>query len=198
MTSGAPTIEPTQLALLVMDFQMGTLSGIDDAQKVLETAAGLIEVVRNVGGHVSYVRMALEDDDYHKVPSHTMFARRLEQRGRTLDADAPATQIHEKVAPRPEDIVVRKTRVGAFLTTDLDEQLRAAGVTTLLVAGLTTSGVVLATVIDACDRDYLVYVVSDACAENRPGVHEFLFEHILPRKAHIISSGEVEGLLAGE
>ena len=54
--------------------------------------------------------------------------------------------------------MVRKTRVGAFSTTDLDEQLRQRGVDTLLLAGISTSGVVLSTVRDAHDRDYRVFV----------------------------------------
>jgi Isochorismatase family len=41
--------------------------------------------------------------------------------------------------------VVRKTRVGAFCTTDLDRQLKERGVVTLLLAGIATSGVVLST-----------------------------------------------------
>ena len=62
-----------------------------------------------------------------------------------MGADSPATQIDERVAPAAGDIVVRKVRVGAFGTTDLDQQLRARGVDTLVLAGISTSGVTIST-----------------------------------------------------
>jgi Isochorismatase family len=47
----------------------------------------------------------------------------------------------------------RKTRVGAMSTTDLDRQLRDRGIDTLVLAGISTSGVVLSTVVEATGRD---------------------------------------------
>jgi nicotinamidase-related amidase len=55
----------------------------------------------------------------------------------------PTTAIHDQLAPQPGDIEVRKTRVGAMSTTDLDQQLRDRGIITLVLAGISTNGVVL-------------------------------------------------------
>jgi nicotinamidase-related amidase len=76
--------------------------------------------------------------------------------GRLDNGEALVARAREAIAAAPAagDIVVRKTRVGPFLTTDLDQQLRARRVDTLLLAGISTSGVVLSTVRDAHDRDY--------------------------------------------
>lgn len=71
-----------------------------------------------------------------------------------MHAEAPETAVDERVAPQADDIVVRKTRVGALSTTDLHEQLRERGIDTLILAGIATGGVVLSTVRDAADRDY--------------------------------------------
>ena len=120
-------------------------------------------------------------------------AATLARVGRTFDADAPATAVHERVAPEAGDIVVRKTRVGAFSTTDLDEQLRGRAITTLILAGISTSGVVLSTVPDAVDRDYRVFVLADASADPQPEVHEFLTERIFPRQAHVITTAQLRG-----
>ena len=87
-------------------------------------------------------------------------------------------------------------RVGAFSTTDLDAQLRGRGIDTLILAGISTSGVVLSTVRDASDRDYRVLVLADATADPDPGVHEFLIGRIFPRQADVITVGELEGLLS--
>jgi nicotinamidase-related amidase len=112
-----------------------------------------------------------------------------------MHADSPGTQVDERVAPQEGDIVVRKVRVGPFLTTDLDQQLRARGIDTLLLAGISTSGVVLSTVRDAHDRDYRLYVLADATADPRPEVHEALIGKVLPLQAEVIEVADLEGLL---
>ena len=96
--------------------------------------------------------------------------------------------VHHAIAPTDGDVVVRKSRVGAFSTTDLAEQLSARGIDTLILAGISTSGVVLSTVRDAADRDYRVVVLSDASADPDPEVHAFLLERIFPRQATITTT----------
>jgi nicotinamidase-related amidase len=104
--------------------------------------------------------------------------------------------VHGDIAPHPGDIVVRKTRVGAFSTTDLDRQLKERGIVTLLLAGITTSGVVLSTVRDAADRDYQLFVVADASADRDPDVHEFLVEKVFPMQAHVVRVADLDRLLS--
>jgi nicotinamidase-related amidase len=100
------------------------------------------------------------------------------------------------VAPQDGDIIVRKVRVGAFSTTDLDAQLRERGVDTLILAGISTSGVVLSTVRDASDRDYRVIVLSDSTADPDAEVHAFLTERIFPRQADVVTVADLHGLLS--
>jgi nicotinamidase-related amidase len=188
----ATTIDPRRTALLVMDYQAGILGRLPGAGELLARAADAIAIVRGQGGHVGYVRVGFEDADYDAVPAHSHFAPLLAAGGQALHAGSPGTAVHDAVAPEPGDIVVRKTRVGAFSTTDLDQQLRDRGITTLILAGISTSGVVLSTVRDAADRDYQVFVLADGCADPVPGVHEFLTEKIFPRQAHVITSGELK------
>lgn len=100
------------------------------------------------------------------------------------------------MAPHSGDIVVRKTRVGAFSTTDLDARLRDDNIDTLILAGISTSGVVLSTVRDASDRDYRMLVLADATADREPDVHAFLIERIFPHQAEVITTAQLEGLLS--
>jgi len=90
---------------------------------------------------------------------------------------------------------VRKTRVGAFSTTDLDAQLKARSVTTLILTGISTSGVVLSTVRDAADRDYRLFVVADATADPQPDVHAMLIDKVFPGQAQVIEVADAERLL---
>jgi nicotinamidase-related amidase len=195
MTDPTPAIDPRRTALLVMDYQNGIIGRLEDAEALLARVAHAIAVVRQHGGHIGYVRVAFEDADLDAVPPTSQFAGLVAQQGRDMHVDSPATAVHESVAPEPGDILVRKTRVGAFSTTDLDDQLKAHDVQTLVLAGISTSGVVLSTVRDAADRDYQVFVLTDASADPQPGVHEFLTERIFPRQARVITTAELEQLL---
>ena len=195
MSGTTLVIDPKRTALLVMDYQSGVLSRLPDAEVLLARAADAISYVRARGGHIGYVRVAFEDADYEAAPPTSLMGTRVAAMGRALHASSPTTAIHEQVAPEADDVVVRKTRVGAFSTTDLDEQLRERGIDTLLLAGLSTSGVLLSTVRDAHDRDYRVFVLADLSADPDPEVHEFLMERIFPRQADVITSADLPGLL---
>ncbi|MFI7455523.1 cysteine hydrolase family protein [Nonomuraea sp. NPDC049714] len=107
----------------------------------------------------------------------------------------PDTAVHERLAPQDGDIIVRKIRYGGLSTTDLDQRLRAHGVTTLIIAGVSTSGVVLSTVLDAADRDYRLYVLTDGVADPDPDAHDVLLRQVLPARAHLIETAALPTLL---
>ena len=196
MTDPTPAIDPRRTGLLVMDYQNAIIGRLEDAEALLARVAHAIALVRRPGGHIGYVRVAFDDADFDAIPPTSQFAGLVAQTGRAMHADSPATAVHESVAPEPGDLLVRKTRVGAFSTTDLDDQLKAHDVHTLILAGISTSGVVLSTVRDAADRDYRVFVLADASADPVPGVHEFLTEKIFPRQARVITLADLEQLLS--
>jgi nicotinamidase-related amidase len=195
MPDELPTIDPAATALLVMDYQDGIVARIDDPTDLLARMAAAIAAARARGLRIGYVRVAFTDQDYAALPQTNANFSALAA-GRMMDDDAPHTQVHEAVAPEPGDIVVRKVRVGAFSTTDLDGQLRRSGVDTLVLAGIATSGVVLSTVRDAADRDYRVLVVEDLCADTDPEVHRVLTTKVFPRQATVISSDDLRSALA--
>lgn len=186
------TIDPARTALLVMDYQRGIVGRFPDADAMLARARDTIELLRSRGGTIGYVRVGFADGEQ---PGGTMAKLVTPERLASMHADAPGTQVHDQVAPRDDDIVVRKVRVGPFGTTDLHEQLQARGIDTLLLAGISTSGVVLSAVRDGHDRDYRLIVLSDLTADPDPEVHEFLLRRIFPRQADVIGSADVAGLL---
>jgi nicotinamidase-related amidase len=190
------SIDPRRTALLVMDYQNAIVGRLDDADALLARAAEAIATVRRAGGHIGYVRVAFEDADYEAIPPTSRMAARIAAAGKTFHNDSPTAAVHDRVAPAPGDIVVRKTRVGAFSTTDLDRQLRERDIDTLILAGISTSGVVLSTVRDASDRDYRIVVLSDASDDPEPGLHEFLIGRIFPRQADVITIGQLGDLLS--
>jgi nicotinamidase-related amidase len=195
MTDTTPAIDPQHSALLVMDYQPTILGYLTEAEALLTRLADAIAVVRKAGGYVGYVRVAFEDVDYAAIPATNKAFAPLTGGG-FLHHEDPGSAVHHHVAPEPGDIIVRKTRVGAFSTTDLDQQLRDKDITTLILAGVATSGVVLSTVRDAADRDYQVYVLADASADPDTDVHDMLIEKVFPGQAHVITIADLPRLLS--
>lgn len=189
-------IPAAESALLVMDYQTGILSMLADPDVPLSRMTEAIAIARRRGAQVAYVRVAFEDDEIGAIPARNKAFAGLAGSGRDFHTESAATQIPASIAPQPQDIVVRKTRVGAFSTTTLESRLRSRGITTLILAGISTSGVVLSTVRDAADRDYRLVVLDDACADPDRDVHELLVERILARQADVISVAELDALLA--
>ena len=196
MTDALPAIDPARTALLVMDYQAGILDRLPGAAELLIRAADTIATIRGYGGQIGYVRVAFEDADYDAIPPTSAMGARVASAGRAFHADSPATAIPDHVAPQADDVVVRKTRVGAFSTTDLDEQLHDRDIDTLILAGISTSGVVLSTVRDAHDRDYRVFVLADLSADPDQEMHDFLIGKVFPRQAHVITSADLSSLMS--
>lgn len=75
-----------------------------------------------------------------------------------------AAELVADLAPRPEDLIIEKATGGAFTRTNLDAQLRARGIDTLIVGGFMTHLAVLTTASDAGILGYRVLVAADATA----------------------------------
>lgn len=73
-------------------------------------------------------------------------------------------QVIDALAPGPDEIRLPKTASSVFNATHLDQLLRNLGIRQLVVAGVLTDQCVESAVRDACDRGYLVTLVSDGCA----------------------------------
>ena len=69
--------------------------------------------------------------------------------------------------------------------------LRANEIDALILMGIATSGVVLATLLHACEADYKVIVMKDCCADLDEEVHACLTEKVFPRLATVITASEL-------
>ena len=94
-------------------------------------------------------------------------------------------QFYEGLAPIAGDIVASQhTSSSGFAETDLHDQLAAAGISHLLVAGCISNTCIEATVRSAVDLGYHVTVVTDAIAAFSPADHELAIRTTLPLIAH--------------
>jgi biuret amidohydrolase len=86
--------------------------------------------------------------------------------GDALVDGSPGVAIFPEVAPRGDEIVITKRRFSAFYGTDLEIILRGLGVTTVVIAGVTTENCCHATARDAFFRDFQVVFLADATANS--------------------------------
>jgi nicotinamidase-related amidase len=88
--------------------------------------------------------------------------------GRILVRGEYGHDIIDELAPIAGEVVLDKPGKGAFYATDLQEILAAAGVTQLIVTGVTTEVCVHTTVREANDRGYECLVVADCVGSYFP------------------------------
>ena len=78
--------------------------------------------------------------------------------------DTKGVEIHESVAPREGELLIRKHFPNSFRETALDEKLRALGIERLAIAGMMTHMCIDATTRAAADLGYACLLAHDACA----------------------------------
>ena len=87
-------------------------------------------------------------------------------------ADAQLTEFAAGLEPLPGEIVIVKQYSSAFFGTSLNATLTAAGIDTLLIAGVSTSGCIRATTVDACQYGFIPVVVREAVGDRPGGTHD--------------------------
>ncbi|KAL3442469.1 Isochorismatase-like protein [Aspergillus insuetus] len=121
-----------------------------------------------------------------EVTPESPFARLIEPFG-DFARGSLAVKIskHFTVDEAGGDIVVEKTRWSAMEGNALEQILRAKGVKTVIISGLTLTGVVMATVYRLFDLDYDVYVIRDNVldipVEDTDSVSRVMLDSVLPK-----------------
>ncbi|TDD56489.1 cysteine hydrolase [Nonomuraea terrae] len=178
-------------ALLVMDVQRVIVERYGDDPGYLPRLRRAIDAARAAGIPVIYVVVGFRKG-YPEVSARNKAFGQIAAQAATGGgfADERATEVHPDVAPRPEDVVVTKKRVSAFAGSDLDMVLRAAGIDSLVLTGIATSGVVLSTLRQAADLDFTLTVLEDGCLDGDAEVHRVLTEKVFPRQADVVTIDE--------
>jgi nicotinamidase-related amidase len=183
----------SRTALLAMDLQTSHLA--HTPAEYLPRAVRALETARAAGVPVIHVALRLRPGHVDVHPRNTIFGSLP---AHLFTADDPGAAIHPDVAPADGEIVVHKNRVSAFAGNDLAQVLAVQGVEHLVLAGLATSGIVLATALQAFDLDYQITVLADACADPDPALHDTLLRDVLARRGDVVTVEEWAQTLAAE
>ena len=114
----------------------------------------------------------------------------------TSHEDADASQVVAALAPKPGELVIRKTQASAFFGTHLGACLVAKGIDTLVVTGCTTSGCVRASVIDAMSMNYRTVIASDCVGDRALGPHDANLFDMGQKYADLLTAAEIIAALS--
>ena len=177
-------------ALIVMDVQPGIVERLAESTALLNRLARAVSAAREASLPVIFVRIAFRPGFPEANPANPTFAALASRSGDGFAENSPKTQVHPYLNPLPNHLVVIKKRVSAFAGSDLEILSRSKQINHLVLAGISTSGVVLSTVTEAADRDYRLTVLSDGCADSDEEVHRVLTTKIFPRQAEVTTIDE--------
>ncbi|OQP56886.1 isochorismatase [Niastella vici] len=175
-------------ALLVMDMQVAVISNYPDYNEITANVAKAMAFARAQDIPVYFVTVGFRPG-MPEVSMNNKILAASKQRAANLSMEG-LMKIDDAVAPLPGEIIITKRRVSAFTGSDLEVVLRAQGIQHIMLTGVATSGVVLSTLREAADKDYLITVLSNCCTDSDPEVHRVLTEKVFPHQATVITLEE--------
>jgi maleamate amidohydrolase len=181
-------------ALVVVDAAVAYLepdsplyAGVED---VIESIKRVLAVARAsaVPVYFTEVRFQAGEADgglfYRKVPALSCF-----------DAGSELGRLADGLEPAAGEVLITKQYPSAFFGTALASSLTVRGVDTLIVTGLTTSGCIRATAVDAMQHGFVPVVVREAVGDRHPGPHEANLFDLQAKYAEVVSEHDVAAWL---
>jgi maleamate amidohydrolase len=181
-------------ALLIVDVVMAYFdkssplyAGVEDA---LASNERLLAAARKAGIPIIFTNVVYEPGGasgglfYRKIPVLNVF-----------DAGSPLGAFPPSLQPADGELVISKQYASAFFGTPLASTLTANRIDTLLITGLSTSGCVRASALDALQHGFAPFVVREACGDRHPAPHEANLFDLQAKYAEVISEAEAIGKL---
>ena len=160
--------DPTRLALIVYDIQVGIVNQIKNGREIVAKVREVLDAARKAGIRVVFTR-------HMSLPRELMgvFQFRMAmawQRVKSPDdvkppflRDSPAFQLVPEMNPLPSEAVFDKIAMSAFEGTPLNVVLRDCGIDAFAILGIATEIGIDPTVRHGADLGYIPIIVSDAC-----------------------------------
>ena len=181
-------------ALILIDFCQGYFDPACDLYAGVEDALASALRVR-AAAHVAGVPVVLTNVVYH--PGGRDGGRFFEKAAplRNFVRGNPMGAWPAGLAPRDDELVISKQYPSAFFATSLASTLTALGVDSVLLTGLTTSGCVRASCVDAMSHGFRTAVIADACGDRHSAPHEANLFDMNAKYADVVGEAEAVAFL---
>ncbi|QRG07307.1 isochorismatase family protein [Xanthobacter dioxanivorans] len=180
-------------ALVVVDMQNAYLSkggyldrvgfDVSTSPPVIAAAARVLKAARDAGLFVAHLQNGFSADQaeaggptspvWYKSNALKYMRANPEQRGTLITHGTWDHAIVDELTPLPGEAVVPKARYSGFAGTNLEQLLRARGITTLLLVGVNSNVCVESTLRDAYHREFFAVMVPEATLQAGPrAIHD--------------------------
>jgi nicotinamidase-related amidase len=172
-------------ALIVVDLQKGIVG---------------LPVIHPIGHVIACARTLADAFRRHRLPVVLVNVDggapgRTEQPARTIAQPEGWTDLVPELDRQPDDIVVTKRTWGAFANTDLEGQLKARGITQVVIAGVATGTGVESTARQAYEQGFNVTLALDAMTDLRAEAHDYSIKNVFPRLGETGTTRQIVELL---
>ncbi|MDB5652871.1 MAG: hydrolase [Tardiphaga sp.] len=182
----ALTVLDPRTALIVIDLQAGIVAypTVHPIGEIVQRARKLLDAFRQHGLPVVLVNVT------GGAPGRTERPR--------LSEPVPAgwADLIAELDRQPSDILVTKRTWGAFASTDLEQQLKARGVTQVVILGVATGTGVESTARQAYEHGFNVTLAIDAMTDTRAEAHDYSIANVFPRLGETGTTQQIIDLLA--
>ncbi|MEV0593488.1 isochorismatase family protein [Nonomuraea cavernae] len=183
-------------ALVVVDFVNAYVTpGCDlyaGVESAVEAGAQVLAAARKAGIPVIFTRVVYQPGGADGGLFYKK-ARALKQ----FEGHSHLGAIVPQLTPREGELVIDKQFASAFFGTSLSSILAASGRDSVIVIGLSTSGCVRATSLDACQHGYIPIVVREAVGDRDERPHEQALFDLDAKYADVVGLDEVVAHLGG-
>jgi len=195
------TLDPRRTAHVVVDLQNGFMEEgapveVPTAREIVPNVNRITKAVRDAGGTIVYLRYMTDAGALSSWSAFYDYMLSSARRGDMVNAFGPDCH-HFALWPdldvQPTDWIVDKTRFSAFVpgACDLDEQLRSAGIDTIIITGTLTNCCCESTARDAMQRDYRVIFVSDGNGALTDAEHNATLVNMVTLFADVMTTDQV-------
>jgi nicotinamidase-related amidase len=160
--------DPSTLALIVYDMQVGIVKQLKDGPEITERVVQVLEAARKAGIRVFFTR-------HLSLPKELMGAFQLRtamawQRVKSANEvqpwflrDSPGFPLVPEMNPRASEAIFDKITMSAFEGTPLDIALRDCGIRAFAICGIALEIGIEPTARHGADLGYIPVVIKDAC-----------------------------------
>lgn len=178
-------LESLKTAVLTLDLQKGIMARGNDYESIISNASQIVGLARKKNYQLIHVGLGFSEGHPEVPDGDTPFLKA--KQNNLFVKGSPSAEFHGAIV-QPGDLIIYKQRVGAFSENHLNLTLRARGIENLVLFGIATSGIVLATVARAFDLDFRMTIIHDACFDADAEVHRILMEKVFPKRGVVTTT----------
>lgn len=183
-------------ALLIIDFVRAYFDPdcelYADVQDALDSALRVRTAARAAGIPVIYTNVV-----YHPsgIDGGRFFQKAVPLRH--FVEGSPMGAWAEGLEPAPDELVISKQHASAFFGTALAGTLVTQRIDSVLLTGVTTSGCIRASCVDASAHGFIPIVVTEAVGDRHPAPHQANLLDMNAKYGDVVGEAEVVDYLAG-